>query len=132
MNKLIAEMEGKRTEFSMEHLSVEQSRPVLSRTPEKVKVGDAYVKAGGKIEAVSFSEVVWQNECCLVFEDDGLGTVIGEMGLCYAPEVAKVGDPCNREVQVRITEIGPKDELMEKLRGKSVRITIEVVPEGNV
>jgi len=67
--------------------------------------------------------IVWQNECCLVYNDQK-DEVVGEMGLCYPNE-----EPM-REVQVAVRETGGS-LLMDQLRGQSVRITIEVVPGGN-
>jgi hypothetical protein len=77
-----------------------------------------------KKTANSIPEIVWQNECCLVFRQDHGN--IGEMGLCYTDEETGVFN----EVQVSIRETGTGN-LMKKLRGQSVRITIETVPEGN-
>lgn len=142
MNKLIVEMDEQRAEFRMDpdDFTCEQKRDVKPKypgpgeadykdfgKPTGFDVGATSVTAQGKFLEMIRSEVVWQNECQLVFEDDGLGTVIGEMGLHYP-----TGDGHTlQEVNVTVRETGPRSELMDKLRGKSVRITIEVVPEGN-
>lgn len=69
-------------------------------------------------------EIVWQNECCLVFCQDH--ETVGEMGLCYTDK--ETGEFSEVQVSIRETGIG---KLMKKLRGQSVRVTIEIIPEGN-
>lgn len=72
-------------------------------------------------------ELVWQNECQLVFDDvfDDRYKV-GEMGLCCPKE--------DVEIQVKITswDRSAKHEVFSKLEGVPVRITIERVLGGNV
>ena len=77
-----------------------------------------------KTKEVPEPEVVWENECQLVFSARP-GEEWGEMGLCYPNE-----NPV-REVQVRVRETGGKT-VLDQLRGVPVRITIERVPGGNI
>jgi hypothetical protein len=69
------------------------------------------------------NKLVWRNECRLVFWEEDEDHLIGEMGLCYD----------DSEVQVRISsyDITGKHEVLSKLEGVPVRITIEVIPGGN-
>lgn len=143
MNKLIVEAEnGQRAEFLIDEddFTCEQKRDVKPEYPDLqdmgyedfgkptgFDVGPASVLAGGRFSEMIQSEVVWQNKCGLVFRYDGLGAVIGEMGLCHP-----TGDGHTlQDVQVTVREAGPRSELMDKLRGNPVRITIEVMPGGN-
>lgn len=131
MSKIIIEKGGQRMDFLVHDLKVLQTGrlrewelsmedpPKSIPVPEKIRV-DAVID-----ESIQ-SDVVWQNECCLVFGgessvDGKHGSSFGEMGLCYE----------GSEVQIRILEHGFKDKLISKLKDVPVRITIETVPNGN-
>lgn len=74
---------------------------------------------------MSKPELVWQNECRLVFSSTEIfgGGQVGQMGLCH---------PSGEEIQIDIyshDKLG-KHEIFEKLKDVPVRITIERVPGG--
>ena len=107
MKKIIIEEDGKRVEHTVKGL-------VNVYTPG----GAGHVAFRGiATEEPVKSEVVWQNECCLVFSSRA-GEQAGEMGLDYPDS--------GRSVHVCIDEYRGS-ELVDKLRGVPVRITIEVV-----
>lgn len=72
-------------------------------------------------------ELVWENECQLVLEEESNGLYkVGEMGLCHPKE--------DRELQVRISswDRTAKHPEFSQLEHVPVRVTIRRVPGGNV
>ena len=126
---MIAETEeGRRLELEVASMRVSQSRDITPvYRPGELEVSEfkagtpRAVIEGDEVRHQSTSQVVWQNECGLVWHDAHGPS--GEMGLCYPED--------DREVQVHIIENGPAF-LLPKLKGKSVRVTIEVVEGGNI
>jgi len=98
-------------------------RAARARIKPRVSYPGVYVE---ELPLPPQSEVVWENECQLVFHDSHGPSA--EMGLCYQCDDPEIGD---REVQVHITETG-KPVLFPKIKGVPVRITISRVPGGNV
>ena len=131
MEKIIVEKDGRRLEFDVDSLMVDDGQDIkvyeLGRRDPVIPPGPWLVKASGRSHQKVCSKVVWQNECRLVLESaDNNGTMVGSMGLCYPEDGTEV------QVHVRSTDPNRKHELMKELYGKPVRVTIEVVPEGNV
>lgn len=143
MKKLIAEVDGQRSEFLMDpdDFICEQQRDatpeykVGEEKPSGFKVSPARVTAGGQYSEVLFSESVWQNECRLVVTregDDGKPNTIssrrGEMGLDHIVR----GQRSALSFRVTIESFDPegKHEVFSKLEGVPVRVEIFRVPEG--
>lgn len=126
MEKVIAEKDGRRVEYIVDGLMVDDTMDTKvyelgSRAPQPIP-GPWPVAASGKASEKIHSEVLWQNECMLVIGAGPNRMAIGEMGLCYPDEQSEV------QVEVRLINT---PTLVEKIRKHPVRITIEMVPGGN-
>lgn len=90
---------------------------------------DLVEKSVEKLAMMYGGEIVWENECGLVF-DDGAQTLLGEMGLCSRNAEADGYE----ELQVAITSFdkSQRHALMNSLRGVSVRVTIKKIEGGNI
>lgn len=72
---------------------------------------------------MSKPELVWQNECRLVFSGKTARCEIGQMGLCHSS---------GEEIQIDVYshDDSGQHEIFNKLKDVPVRITIERVPGG--